>query len=125
MLQRVEIPKLTDAVVRAEVKGKSSYDVTTTGAADAVREAGTSTKAAARKTTAATKRTARKGPRRRSGRGSDQGRRRLRERPGNPPLRRAHRRRDQHEADRALADRPGQDRRRLRHMSAFGGEESC
>ena len=61
MLQRIlrEIPKLTEAVVRAEVKGKPSYDVTTTGAADAVREAGTSTKAAARKTTAATKRTAR------------------------------------------------------------------
>jgi len=62
MLQRTlrEIPKLTDAAVRAEVKGKPSYDVSTTGAADAVREAGTSTKAAARKTTAATKRTARK-----------------------------------------------------------------
>ncbi len=39
MLERVlrEIPKLTDAVVRAEVKGDPSYDVTTTGAADAVR----------------------------------------------------------------------------------------
>ena len=62
MYQRVmrEIPKLTDAVVRAEVEGKSSYDVTTTGAADAVRGAGDATKRAARKTTAATKRTARK-----------------------------------------------------------------
>ena len=42
MLERVlrEIPKLTDAVVRAEVKGDPSFDVTTTGAADAVREAG-------------------------------------------------------------------------------------
>jgi ferritin-like metal-binding protein YciE len=61
MLRRVmrEIPKLTDAVVRADVKGKSSYDVTTTGAADAAREAGEATKHAARKTTAATKRTAR------------------------------------------------------------------
>jgi ferritin-like metal-binding protein YciE len=50
MLARImrEIPKLTEAVVRAEVKGKPSYDVTTTGAADA-----------ARRTTAATKRTAR------------------------------------------------------------------
>jgi ferritin-like metal-binding protein YciE len=39
MLERVlrEIPKLTDAVVRAEVKGDPSYDVTATGAADAVR----------------------------------------------------------------------------------------
>jgi ferritin-like metal-binding protein YciE len=61
MLQRLmrEIPKLTDAVVRAEVAGKPSYDATTTGAADAVREVGTATKAAARKTTAASKRTAR------------------------------------------------------------------
>ena len=42
MLERVlrEIPKLTDAVVRAEVKGDPSFDVSTTGAADAVREAG-------------------------------------------------------------------------------------
>ena len=59
--QRVlrEIPKLTDAVVGADVKGKPSYDVATTGAAEAVREAGEATKQAARKTTAATKRTAR------------------------------------------------------------------
>ena len=61
MLQRImrEIPKLTDAVVRADVKGKPSYDVTATGASDAVREAGEATKGAARNTTAATKRTAR------------------------------------------------------------------
>jgi ferritin-like metal-binding protein YciE len=61
MLRRLlrEIPKLTDAVVRADVDGKSSYDVTTTGAADAAREAGAATKHAARKTTAATKRAAR------------------------------------------------------------------
>jgi ferritin-like metal-binding protein YciE len=41
MLDRVlrEIPKLTDAVVRAEVKGDPSFDVTKTGAADAVRSA--------------------------------------------------------------------------------------
>lgn len=61
MLQRVmrEIPKLTDAVVRAEVKGNPSYDVTTTGAADAVREAGATTRTAAKKAATATKRTAR------------------------------------------------------------------
>jgi ferritin-like metal-binding protein YciE len=61
MLQRIlrEIPKLTDAVVRAEVEGKPSYDVTTTGAADAGREAGEATKNAARKTSAATKRAGR------------------------------------------------------------------
>jgi len=41
MLQRVlrEIPKLADAVVRAEVKGDPSFDATSTGAADAVRQA--------------------------------------------------------------------------------------
>ena len=52
MLERVlrEIPKLTDAVVRADVKGDPSYDVTTTGAADAVRDAGRRRETAARKT---------------------------------------------------------------------------
>ena len=62
MLARVmrEIPKLTDAVVRAELKDDPSYDVTKTGAADAIREAGQATASTARKTTAATKRTARK-----------------------------------------------------------------
>jgi ferritin-like metal-binding protein YciE len=61
MLQRVmrEIPKLTDAVVGADVNGQPSYDLSTTGAADTVREAGAATKNAARKTTAATRRTAR------------------------------------------------------------------
>ncbi|MGI8714385.1 MAG: DUF892 family protein [Solirubrobacteraceae bacterium] len=61
MLARImrEIPKLTDAVVRAELHGDPSYDVTKTGAADAVREAGEATASVARKTTAATKRTAR------------------------------------------------------------------
>lgn len=61
MLQRIlrEIPKLTDAVMRADVKGDPSYDVSTTGAAEAVREAGDATKDAARKATAATKRASR------------------------------------------------------------------
>ena len=61
MLQRIEreLPKLTDAVVRADVKGKPSDEVTETGAADAVREAGEQTKTTARKTAAAAKRTAR------------------------------------------------------------------
>jgi ferritin-like metal-binding protein YciE len=51
MLERIlrEIPKLTEAVVRADVKGRPSYDVTTTGAADAVRDAGETTKRTARK----------------------------------------------------------------------------
>jgi ferritin-like metal-binding protein YciE len=55
MLERIlrEIPKLTEAVVRAEVKGNPSFDVTKTGAADAVREAGEAANDTAR--TAATK----------------------------------------------------------------------
>ena len=58
MLERLlrEIPKLTEAVVSADVKGERSYDVTATGAADSVREAGKQVKNAGRKTTAATKR---------------------------------------------------------------------
>jgi ferritin-like metal-binding protein YciE/TPR repeat protein len=62
MLQRVigELPRLAEAVVRADVNGQASYDVTSTGAADAVREAGAATTGAARKTAAATKRGARR-----------------------------------------------------------------
>jgi ferritin-like metal-binding protein YciE len=61
MLARImrELPKLTDAVVGADVKGNGSYDITKTGAADSARDAGRATKRAARSTTAATKRTAR------------------------------------------------------------------
>jgi ferritin-like metal-binding protein YciE/uncharacterized protein (DUF433 family) len=61
MLARVlrEIPKLTDAVVRADVNGDSSYDVKTTGAADALREAGEDARSKTTKTAASAKRTAR------------------------------------------------------------------
>ena len=61
MLERVlrEIPKLTDAVVRAEVKGDPSFDATKTGAADAVREAGEAATDTARATSARAKRTTR------------------------------------------------------------------
>jgi len=61
MLERVlrEIPKLTDAVFRADVNDDGSYDIATTGAGETVRDAGEATKQAARKTSAATKRTAR------------------------------------------------------------------
>ena len=61
MLARVlrEIPKLTDAVVRADTNGDSSYDVRTTGAADAVREAGEVARTTTTKTAAGAKRTAR------------------------------------------------------------------
>ena len=50
MLARIlrEIPKLTEAVTGAEVRDDPSYDVTETGAADAVREAGKTAKNAAR-----------------------------------------------------------------------------
>ena len=60
MLERVlrEIPKLTDAVIRAKVKGDPSFDVTTTGAADAVREAGKAVNETARTTGTRAKRSA-------------------------------------------------------------------
>jgi ferritin-like metal-binding protein YciE len=61
MLARIlrEIPKLTEAVVGADVRGNGSYDVSKTGAADTARTAGRATKKAARKTSTATKRNAR------------------------------------------------------------------
>ncbi len=51
MLARVmrEIPKLTDAVVGADVQGNPSYDVSETGAADAVRNAGQQAEKTARR----------------------------------------------------------------------------
>jgi ferritin-like metal-binding protein YciE len=61
MLARVleEIPKLTEAVVRAEVRGNGSYDITTTGAAEVAKTAERTTKRAAKQTTAKAKRTTR------------------------------------------------------------------
>jgi ferritin-like metal-binding protein YciE len=61
MLQRIlrEIPKLTDAVVGAEVEDDPSYDISTTGAADAGRSAGRAAKRTARGTGAAAKRAGR------------------------------------------------------------------
>jgi ferritin-like metal-binding protein YciE len=61
MLERItrELPKLTDAVVRADVKGRHSFDVTKTGAADAARSTGRKAASSARKTTAAAKRQSR------------------------------------------------------------------
>jgi rubrerythrin len=61
MLDRLlrEIPRLTDAVARAEFDGNGSYDVTETGAADAVRDVSRTTKRTARKGTGQAKRTAR------------------------------------------------------------------
>ncbi len=61
MLERIldEIPKITEAVVRAEVEGNGSYDLSQTGAADVAREAGRKAKKAASSGTAQAKRGAR------------------------------------------------------------------
>jgi ferritin-like metal-binding protein YciE len=60
MLARImrEIPVLTDAVVRAELREDPSYDVTRTGAADAVRKAGDQVADTAKEAGAATRRAA-------------------------------------------------------------------
>jgi len=64
MLDRIlkEIPKLTEAVVRADVRGNGSYDVARTGAADAGRSAARRTRGTARKGAAKAARTARRAP---------------------------------------------------------------
>jgi ferritin-like metal-binding protein YciE len=61
MLARIlrQIPKLTGAVVGAEIEGDPSYDITKTGAADGARATGKAVASSARKTAAKTKRTAR------------------------------------------------------------------
>ena len=61
MLERIvrEIPKLTEAVVRAEIHGDTSYDLTETGAADGVRLGVEATKQTGRKAGAQAKRGAR------------------------------------------------------------------
>jgi ferritin-like metal-binding protein YciE len=50
MLQRIlrEIPKLTEAVMRADVDGEGSYDLSTTGAAETVRKTAGKAKRTAR-----------------------------------------------------------------------------
>ena len=61
MLERVmkEIPKLTDAVVQAEVEGNPQFDASKTGAADAARVTGLAAKRSAKTAGAKAKRTAR------------------------------------------------------------------
>jgi ferritin-like metal-binding protein YciE len=61
MLARVtrELPTLTDAVVRADVKGEHSFDITETGAGDAARATGRKAASTVRKTTATAKRQSR------------------------------------------------------------------
>ena len=97
MLKRVldEIPRLTDAVARAEFDGKGSYDVTDTGAAKSVRKAGGKAKRTAGRGAGQAKRTARRRARRRgwrAPRARSRGRG-LRVRPGHRQLRLAQRRR--------------------------------
>lgn len=62
MLERVlkEIPKLTDAVVGADVHGEGSYDFSETGAADAARVAGVAAKQTASKGASRAKKTAKR-----------------------------------------------------------------
>ena len=91
MLRRIEreLPKLTDAVVGADVKGKPSYDVTETGAADAVRDAAEATKthrAQDHGRRQAQRPAGPQGPGRRAGRRPGQGRCGRRERPGDRAL---------------------------------------
>ena len=70
MLNRImrEVPKLTDAVVGADIEGRGTYELSRTGAADATREVARQGKQAVRKTqprakrTAQPARTARSGP---------------------------------------------------------------
>ena len=61
MLERImrEIPKLTDAVVAADVEGEPSFEVTKTGAADVAREVAHEVKRTARKAQTEVKSTAR------------------------------------------------------------------
>ena len=61
MLDRLlkEIPRLTDAVARAEFDGEGSYDVTETGAADAARKGARKAKRTARRGAGEAKRSAR------------------------------------------------------------------
>jgi ferritin-like metal-binding protein YciE len=61
MLDRLlkEIPRLTDAVSRAEVDGNGSYDVTETGAADALRDVSKTAKRSARRGAGQAKRSSR------------------------------------------------------------------
>ncbi len=62
MLDRIlrEIPKLTEAVVRSEIRGNPSYDIGKTGVADEARSASERVKGATRDATSSAKRTARK-----------------------------------------------------------------
>jgi ferritin-like metal-binding protein YciE len=57
---RAEIPKLVDAAARAQLKGESSYDASTIGAADAARAGGAAARDAAERADGGARKTARK-----------------------------------------------------------------
>ena len=83
MLERImrEIPKLTDAVVGAEIEGDPSYEISQTGAADAARELAGEVRDTARPGADAREADRAAGPqgsRRRASRGAAQGRGRFR-----------------------------------------------
>src|SRR5215213_11228684 len=61
MLERItrELPKLTDAVVKADVKGEHTFDASKTGAADAARATGRKAASTTRKATSSAKRQSR------------------------------------------------------------------
>ena len=110
MLERImrELPKLTAAVVGADVEDDPSYDITKTGAADAARATGQAAAKTARKTGAKAKRStrqARKVPGVAQAEGQVKGAVASQVRPGDRRLRQAHRRGDRRQALRALADR--------------------
>ena len=115
MLERVlrEIPKLTDAVVRADVKGRAP--TTSPPPAPARRSARPARRPRRRpqddRGRQADGAPGPQGPGRRAGRRRDQGRRRLRGRPRDRALRLADGRGDHRPPRRTLADRSGQDRR--------------
>ena len=56
---RKEIPKLADAVVRADVGGEPSFDASTTGAADAARAGGAAVRQTAKRAQGSARKTAR------------------------------------------------------------------
>ena len=78
MLERIlrEIPKLAEAVVSAKGEGQARYDVSTTGAGEAVREVGIGdpeSGSPGERRHPADRASGPQGPRRRAGRGSGQG----------------------------------------------------
>ena len=98
MLRRVmgELPKLTGKVVGADIEGDPSYDITTTGAGEAVREPARrrGDRAQGRVGDAPFGARGAQGPRRRPRGGPGEGRAGIRGRPGDRRLRRPQRGRD-------------------------------